>query len=619
MVFRALLPELMYVAVLPYFAAPTRQRRRWPRADPARGQAPAWAAPSPWRPSPAAKRAAPRSATAERLAAEPVLERETLGERQAGALDRGAAVGEHRLLREGGEPLGQLQRPLEVARRASTTSLTRPIRCASSASTGRPVRISSRARPRPTTRGSRWVPPSISGTPQRRSKQPKVEPGGGDPQVAPERQLEAAGDAPAVDRGDRRLRRGQPGEAHRARPGRRRRARRDLRSKPAQKASPPAPVRTSTRRLVVGLEVVEAAGAAPARSRSRRRCGTRAGRSSGPRRRRSARSEPPRPRAPSSHSAPIRCDNSLQQRTLIKCRTPMSPSVHQLPQRRRAPDPRPARRPRRRRGRPRRKGALALRRRLPGGALPPRRPDPAERARPAGPDSARSAPSPAAASSRRCWRPGSPGRCTAPTATGPSGSPSRCARSPAATSAPARCLRRPFPGVAGEAALEERYARELARLARRRAGRGPRFVFGASGADPERPRRRLGGVPRSGTLDAGSRRTATTRELVAETIAARAHRPRRLRRGRAGGAREPRLPARRRGGAGAETVAPSGAERRRARPPHPGWMDAERVREALAAAARAAPIRRLHLRRRGGAAEHRHAAARRVRMWERAG
>ena len=29
----------------------------------------------------------------------------------------------------------------------------------------------------PTTRGSRWVPPSISGTPQRRSKRPKVEPG----------------------------------------------------------------------------------------------------------------------------------------------------------------------------------------------------------------------------------------------------------------------------------------------------------------------------------------------------------------------------------------------------------------------------------------------------------
>ena len=51
---------------------------------------------------------------------------------------------------------------------------------------------------------------------------------------------------------------------------------------------------------------------------------------------------------------------------------------------RRAADARPTRRPRPERGRPRRTGALALRRRLPGGALPPRRPDPAQRARAAG-------------------------------------------------------------------------------------------------------------------------------------------------------------------------------------------------------------------------------------------
>ena len=44
-----------------------------------------------------------------------------------------------------------------------------PQDCASEASMMRPVRISSRARPMPTTGGSRWVPPSISGTPQRRS------------------------------------------------------------------------------------------------------------------------------------------------------------------------------------------------------------------------------------------------------------------------------------------------------------------------------------------------------------------------------------------------------------------------------------------------------------------
>jgi hypothetical protein len=39
---------------------------------------------------------------------------------------------------------------------------------------------------------------------------------GCDPQVAPQRQLEAARQAIAGDRGDRRLRRGDPGEAHRA-------------------------------------------------------------------------------------------------------------------------------------------------------------------------------------------------------------------------------------------------------------------------------------------------------------------------------------------------------------------------------------------------------------------
>src|SRR6185295_13873960 len=43
------------------------------------------------------------------------LERQCFVERQAEALDRGAAVGEHRLLREGGKALGDLQGPLEVA------------------------------------------------------------------------------------------------------------------------------------------------------------------------------------------------------------------------------------------------------------------------------------------------------------------------------------------------------------------------------------------------------------------------------------------------------------------------------------------------------------------------
>ena len=56
-----------------------------------------------------------------------------------------------------------------------TTSVTMPMSSASSASTIRPVRIRSSARPMPTIRGSRCVPPSISGTPQRRSGKPSVE------------------------------------------------------------------------------------------------------------------------------------------------------------------------------------------------------------------------------------------------------------------------------------------------------------------------------------------------------------------------------------------------------------------------------------------------------------
>ena len=136
--------------------------------------------------------------------------------------------------------------PARGARPGSTTSLTRPIRCASSASTGRPVRIISSARPMPTTRGSRWVPPSISGTPQRRSKRPKVE-----PRVAIRRSHQSASSTPPA--------RHQPSIAAIAGFDGVRRVGPigpsgwvtsrfiAFRSAPAQKASPPAPVRTRTR------------------------------------------------------------------------------------------------------------------------------------------------------------------------------------------------------------------------------------------------------------------------------------------------------------------------------------------------------------------------------------
>ena len=59
---------------------------------------------------------------------------------------------------------------------SATISVSSPIASASSASTMRPVRIMSSARPSPTIRGSRWVPPSISGTPKRRSVKPSFDP-----------------------------------------------------------------------------------------------------------------------------------------------------------------------------------------------------------------------------------------------------------------------------------------------------------------------------------------------------------------------------------------------------------------------------------------------------------
>ena len=53
-------------------------------------------------------------------------------------------------------------------------ALTSPMPLASCAPTGRPVRIMSIACPMPTTRGSLTVPPSISGTPQRRQNTPNT-------------------------------------------------------------------------------------------------------------------------------------------------------------------------------------------------------------------------------------------------------------------------------------------------------------------------------------------------------------------------------------------------------------------------------------------------------------
>ncbi len=75
-----------------------------------------------------------------------------------------------------GKPASSRARASAAARAppGATTRLTRPMRSASTAPTGRPVSTRSRAREAPIRRGSRTVPPSISGTPQRRQKTPST-------------------------------------------------------------------------------------------------------------------------------------------------------------------------------------------------------------------------------------------------------------------------------------------------------------------------------------------------------------------------------------------------------------------------------------------------------------
>jgi hypothetical protein len=99
--------------------------------------------------------------------------------------------------------VGELRASASAAVRAvpgSTTRVARPKPSASAASTGRPVRIMSRARPVPISRGSRTLPPSISGTPHRPAEDPEDGVGRDDAQVAPDGELQPAGDGVALDR-----------------------------------------------------------------------------------------------------------------------------------------------------------------------------------------------------------------------------------------------------------------------------------------------------------------------------------------------------------------------------------------------------------------------------------
>ena len=146
-----------------------------PSAAAARPQPDQMSPKSPARPRPPAKRAAPSRA--------PSAQRRRAGDRLGlEGVAQVAVEGAHRprrgrcSCRAAGS--GRSRRRAPRLRRGrvppGTTRLARPMASASAAPTGRPVRIRSSALPWPTMRGRRTVPPSISGTPQRRQKTPKV-------------------------------------------------------------------------------------------------------------------------------------------------------------------------------------------------------------------------------------------------------------------------------------------------------------------------------------------------------------------------------------------------------------------------------------------------------------
>ena len=205
----------------------------------------------------------------------------------------------------------------------AVTAVISPIRSASSASTARPVRIRSSARPQPDD-ARQPLGPAVD---QRHPPAPLEEAEGRgrrrQPQVAPERQLDPARQAPAVDRGDRRLRRGEPAEAHR--PGRVL----DVEVERLQVGAraerlAPGPGQDQGAGAVVGLEAFEALAQGDGRSPRRRRCGARAGRWSAPPRRRPVRSAPPpcrdRPTAPGRRVRAIRRSRSAAPRAAARLR-----------------------------------------------------------------------------------------------------------------------------------------------------------------------------------------------------------------------------------------------------------------------------------------------------------
>src|SRR4051794_27113405 len=130
------------------------------------------------------------------------LEGEALVERQAVRGQRRAAVGEHRLLRERGERLGILERAVQrpavdLGDQAHPVGLARLDHPAGEDEVERSAEADD-ARQALGAAVDEGDPPAALREAERAR-------GAGDAQVAPERQLEAAGQAPALDGGDGRL------------------------------------------------------------------------------------------------------------------------------------------------------------------------------------------------------------------------------------------------------------------------------------------------------------------------------------------------------------------------------------------------------------------------------
>src|SRR4051794_13406359 len=186
------------------------------------------------------------------------LQLQRVVQRQAEALDRRAAVGEHRLLREAGEGLGDLERALEMAAVADDFGDDAPVEClgrvddAPAEDQVEPAAEADDARQALRAAVDQGHAPAALGEAELRIL-------GRDPQIAPQRELESARQAPSGDRGDGRLGGRAPGEAERARLAHQAGAERIDRLEVGTRAEGHAPGAGDDQhaRAVVGLELLE--------------------------------------------------------------------------------------------------------------------------------------------------------------------------------------------------------------------------------------------------------------------------------------------------------------------------------------------------------------------------